>query len=73
MLWTKLTGQGQKIICALSSDSGDDLMFIKNLVEVGRIKTIIDKCYPLERAADAHRYYESGVRQGQVVITMPKV
>jgi NADPH:quinone reductase-like Zn-dependent oxidoreductase len=69
MLWTKITG-GQKVICALSSEKPEDLAFIKGLIETGQYKVIVDRCYPMEQAAEAHRYVEQGRRQGLVVIMM---
>jgi hypothetical protein len=35
------------------------------------MKSLIDRCYPLEQAAEAHRYYESGLKKGSVVLTAP--
>ena len=68
-LWTSKTSS-KNVTFAFAGSKQEDLVALKELVEAGKIRAVIDKRYPLERAAEAHAYVDTGRRKGTVVLTI---
>ena len=68
--WVSKTGSKKIGLMGTVIPNKKDLVFIKELLELGKVVPVIDRCYPLSETAEAIRYLEEGHAQGKIVITL---
>lgn len=61
---------GKKVIASVAAERADDLRYLAKLAEAGEFRPVIDRSYPLESAAEAHAYVDTGRKRGSVVLTV---
>jgi NADPH:quinone reductase-like Zn-dependent oxidoreductase len=67
--WVSITG-GRKIVGGTAAGRLEDLRYLADLAAAGEYRPVIDRRYPFEQIAEAHRYVDTGRKRGNVVVTL---
>lgn len=68
-LWTSMIG-GKQVRSGMSVDKREALSYLRDRIEAGQLRIVIDRQYPLEQIVEAHRYVDTGRKRGNVVVTV---
>ncbi len=68
-VWTSLFGD-KKVVSGVATETLENLAFLQKLMDAGELRPVIDRVYPFDDVAEAHRYVDRGHKRGNVVITV---